>query len=346
MTLDLSAIAALDPIATLPVGGTLGFLANGDLMVLERRWETLLGQQTSTPDKRVLAHQFAAGAWTKVAEQAIKMPLGSPLGCAASPDGAAVAAGYKTVTLVAWPSGKVMASLKGVKYPLERDSVCFSPSGARLAVADGGYVTPVDRWLRVYDARDGMDLAKILTDEFSVWQTLMPDDDTVLVWGLRHDYDYNSTREPQRVLACYDVPTGEVRWRRRYWSQGHRMALDVHAGRLWTSGEHVIELEDRLSGVERSLESLSLEDGTTLRTIALNDLAYPGGVLTCAGAHLVTGWRDRRTSDLDVFAVDVESGAATLLRGATTRYAAADGPRGLCALSTEQKETVIFALPR
>jgi len=23
----------------------------------------------------------------------------------------------------------------------------------------------------------------------------MPDDDTVLLWGLRHDYDYNSMRE-------------------------------------------------------------------------------------------------------------------------------------------------------
>lgn len=165
--------------------------------------------------------------------------------------------------LVRWPGGELVASLEGVKHQLERESLGFSPSGARLAIADGGYVTPPNRTLRVFATSDGSELARIKTDEFSFHQVAMLDDDTVVIRGLRHDFVFDSQTEPQHVLACYDVPSGRARWRLRRWSRDLVFALDLEQRWVWTSAEVPISPG---VGVGRDLVALACDDGSEVAT--------------------------------------------------------------------------------
>lgn len=334
----------LAPVARVPAAGSLAFLANGDLLVMERSWETelALAAKAVAKEQCVRVHQFDARTYERVASGTIRGLKGSPIGCAASPVGDVLAAGYKLVKLVDWPDAKAIASLKGVEHHLERASLGFSASGERVAVGDGGYVRPANPFVRVFSALDGSELAKLRTGEFSLKQVAMMDDETVVVRGLRVDYAYGSRTEPQHVLACYDVSTGEARWRRRYWSAERWFFADVARGHLWTSGEHILTDESGTAAVERGLECISVRDGATAASLATAHDVYPRGVFALTAGYAVSPIRER--DDVSVFAIDTAIGSVTKLAGARPSYGACDA-YGRVALSLSSTETGIYVLP-
>lgn len=262
ITIDPRPRDVLTPVAELLAPGTLGFLPDGNLLVIERRGGP----------KGVVVHEYApggAGAWGELRSAPLKGVRGSPIGCAVSADGALLAAGQKSARVYAWPSGATVASLPGVRHQLERSSLGFSPSGARVAVADGGYVSPRNRTVTVCDPSTGAKLAAIKTDEWSFHWAAMPDESTVLTLGLAHDWvSGDDETEGQRVLGCYDVATGAARWRRTLRAD-QWPGVDRAAGRVWVAG-------DEGPYATKHLLALSLADGAVLRTVGFGDDWRPG----------------------------------------------------------------------
>lgn len=252
----------LPPVAELLAPGTLGFLPDGNLLVIERRGGA----------NGVVAREYApggAGPWSEVRSVPLKGVRGSPIGCAVSADGALLAAGQKTARVYAWPSGSTVASLPGVRYQLERSSLGFSPSGARVALADGGYVSPRNRTVTICDASTGAKLAAFKTDEWSFQWAAMPDESTVLTLGLAHDWvSGDEETDGQRVLGCYDVVSGAARWRRTLRAD-QWPCVDRAAGRVWVAG-------DEGPYATKHLLALSLADGAVLRTVGFSDDWRPG----------------------------------------------------------------------
>ncbi len=247
----------LSPVAELTVTGTLAFLPNGNLLVVERRWN----------EHRLLVHEFAPdadGAWVEARAVTIKGVRGSPIGCAVSADGAFLAAGPKVARVYDWPTATVIASPPAVRNFLERNSLGFSPSGARVAIADGAYVAPRIRTVTVCAAATGAKLTTIKTDEWSFQWVAMPDESTVLTLGLAFDWKYDDDEtEGQRVLGCYDADTGAVRWRRVLRGE-QRPGIDRAAGRLWVA-------DDESPYITKNLLALSLADGSVTRTVGFDD---------------------------------------------------------------------------
>ncbi len=251
-----AAHARLSPVAELPVTGTLAFLPNGNLLVVERRWS----------EHRLVAHEFAPdanGHWAEARAVTIKGVRGSPIGCAVSAGGAFLAAGPKIARVYDWAAAKVLASLPTVRHQLERNSLGFSPSGARIAVADGGYVSPRNRTVTVNDAATGAKLTAIKTDEWDFQWAAMPDESTVLTLGLAFDWKYDDEEtEGQWVLGCYDADTGAVRWRRVLRGE-QRPGIDRAAGRLWIA-------DTESPHITKNLLALSLADGGVVRTVGFD----------------------------------------------------------------------------
>lgn len=336
--------SALRPVAEVPSAGTLRFLSSGDLMVLERRWESTMGASgaVSSREERVVARQYAPRkeGWVPICESSVSKVPSSPIGCAASATGNAIAVGFKTVHLVAWPDAAPIAALKGVKHQLERHSLDFSPSGALLAVGDGGYISPPNRVVRVFETAGGTEVHKIKTDEFSFRLLAWADERTLLVLGMRHDFVFGSRTEPQHVLACYDVPSGKPKWRLRLWAQHQSFSLDARGESLWISGELPVE-----GGAStQDLVCLSVNDGTRTREINTSG-RHPSGVFGVTAHHLIVGWQSSAACD----AVEIEGGAMTPLRDASSGdallpYAAAHAETGRVALSLGRTRTAIFQL--
>lgn len=257
VTIESTERGRLSPVAELPVIGTLAFLPDGNLLVVERRWS----------EHRLVAHEFAPdarGRWAEARAVTIKSVRGSPIGCAVSADGALLAAGSKAARVYDWPVAKAVASLPAVRYQLERSSLGFSPSSARIAVADGGYVAPRNRTVTVCDAATGAKLTAIKTDEWSFQWAAMPDESTVLTLGLAFDRVYGDDEtEGQHVLGCYDADTGAVRWRRVLLGE-QRPGIDRAAGRVWVA-------DDESPYITKNLLALSLADGSVARTVGFDD---------------------------------------------------------------------------
>ncbi|MEZ4406918.1 MAG: hypothetical protein R3A52_10630 [Polyangiales bacterium] len=193
VTLDPRPREVIAPAAEIPVAGTLAFTTAGDLLVLERRWS----------EGCVVVHEYAPtqdGAWEESRALTLKGVRGSPVGCAVSDDGALLAVGQKSARVYDRASGAVVAKLPAVRYQLHCASLGFSPSGARVAVADGGYVSPRNRAVMVCDASTGAKLATIKTGEWSFHRAVMPDESTVLTLGLALDWQYGDDEtEGQRA---------------------------------------------------------------------------------------------------------------------------------------------------
>jgi len=295
----------LAPVAGMLDPGTLGFLPGGNLLVLHRP-----GGATG-----VVVHEHSPtgdGSWTEVRTATLKGVRGSPIGCAISADGTLLAAGQKKARIFDWPGGKALASLPGVRYQLERSSLGFSPSGARVAVADGGYVSPRNRTVMVCDAATGAKLGAIKTDEWSFVWAAMPDESTVLTLGLAHDWSFGGDEtEGQRVLGCYDADTGAARWR-RVLGAGQWPGVDRAAGRLWVAG-------DEGPYATKHLLALSIADGSVQRTVGFGDdwragKGAPAVVGPSTLAVLVSSYKHEATRYV---VVDVERGlvVAELGRG-------------------------------
>ncbi len=257
VTIESTAHGRLSPVAELPVTGTLAFLPNGNLLVVERRWS----------EHCLVAHEFApdaGGRWAEARAVTIKGVRGSPIGCAVSADGAFLAAGSKIARVYDRSTAQVVASPPAVRHQLERNSLGFSPSGARIAVADGGYVSPRNRTVTVCDAATGAKLTAIKTDEWSFQWAAMPDESTVLTLGLAFDWvSGDDETDGQRVLGCYDADTGAARWRRVLLGE-QRPGLDRAAGRLWVA-------DDESPYITKNLLALSLADGSVTRTVGFDD---------------------------------------------------------------------------
>ncbi len=257
VTIEPTARGPLSPVAELPVIGTLAFTPGGSLLVVERRWS----------ERCLVAHEFAPGAsgrWAEARAVTLKGVRGSPIGCAVSADGAFLAAGPKTARVYDWPAAKAIASLPAVRYQLERSSLGFSPGGARVAVADGGYVAPRNRTVTVCDAATGAKLSAIKTSEWSFQWAAMPDESTVLTLGLALDWvSGDEETDGQRVLGCYDADTGAARWRRVLRSD-QRPGLDREAGLVWVA-------DDEGPYATKHLLALRLADGSVARTVGFGD---------------------------------------------------------------------------
>lgn len=257
VTLDPRPRDVIAPAAEIPVVGTLAFTPAGELLVLERRWS----------EGCVVVHEYAPtrdGAWEESRALTLKGVRGSPVGCAVSDDGALLAVGQKSARVYDRASGAVVAKPPAVRYQLHCASLGFSPSGARVAVADGGYVSPRNRAVMVCDASTGAKLATIKTGEWSFHRAVMPDESTVLTLGLALDWQYGDDEtEGQRVLGCYDVATGAARWRRVLRADQYP-TVDRAAGRVWVA-------DDEGPYVTSGLLSLSLADGSVTRTVGFAD---------------------------------------------------------------------------
>jgi len=255
--IDHRAANALQPVAELPVAGTLAFLPNGNLLLLERRWQ----------EHCVVVHEFApsgAGDWSEVRAVTLKGVRGSPIGCAVSPDGARLAAGQKTAKVYSWPAGKAVASLPAVTYQLEYTSLGFSPSGALVVVADGGYISPRNRKVTVYDVATGDKRAVIKTDEWHFVQAMMLDESSVITLGLAVDWEFDdSETSGERVLGCYDAQGATVRFR-RVLRGGQFVGMDPGARCVWVAG-------DTGPYAPQNLLSLAAKDGQVEREIAFAD---------------------------------------------------------------------------
>lgn len=244
---------ALAPVAELPVIGTLAFLPSGNLLVFERVFAQAC----------VLVREYApgGGGWAEVRVVTLKGLRGSPVGCAASPDGTSVAVGLKTAKVSGWPGGKAVASMPGVKYQLERNSLGFSPDGALLAVGDGGYVSPRQRTVQVCDAATGDRRAAIKTGEWNFSRVAMLDATTVVTLGLALDWEFgDEIKGGQRVLGCYDAATGAARWR-RVLSGGQFAGLDRDAALVWVAA-------DAPTSSTANLLGLAASDGRVAREVA------------------------------------------------------------------------------
>ena len=196
---------ALAPELVLPYSGSPSFLPSGDLLVLDYDFDAGL----------VRAHQLANPGWAEVRTVELKRNRGAPMGRAVSADGRFVAVGSHTAALHAWPEPRPFAKLPAVKYHLERESVGFSPSGLHVAVADGGYVSPMQKKLTVCEVANGKEVSKTKTREWAFYQVVMLDEGRVLVLGLSEDFEFgNPSYEGHRMLACYDTTTGDALWRR------------------------------------------------------------------------------------------------------------------------------------
>lgn len=264
--IDHRSAQALGP-AEIPVCGTLAFVPGGNLLVFERSFER----------RCAVVHEYAPAGdgWAELRAVTIKGLRGSPVGCAASPDGTRVAAGLKTARVYGWPGGGVVASMPAVKYQLERHSLGFSPDGALLAVGDGGYVSPRQRAVQVCDAATGDRRAAIKTAEWDFVRVAMPDAATVVTLGLALDWEYgDASTERQRVLGCYDVATARARWR-RVLRDGQFAGVDREAGLVWVA-------DDPAPYLAASLLGLALDDGHVVREVAFGGDWHAGGAAPAA----------------------------------------------------------------
>jgi hypothetical protein len=286
----------LRPAAELPHAGTMAFLPDGNLLVLHRPGGSsgvVVREHAPTAD----------GTWSESRTAPLKGVRGSPLGCAVSADGARLAAGHKKARLYDWPGAAPGATLPGVRYQLERNSLGFSPSGARVVVADGGYVAPRNRTVTVCDTSTGAKLASIKTDEWSFAWAAMPDESTVLTVGLALDWVSGDEKtDGQRVLGCYDADTGRARWRRELRAD-QIPGLDLAAGRLWVAG-------DEAPYATKHLLALSIADGAVLRTIGLGERWRPGAAapVAVAPSTLALAVSSSKYNAHRYVAVDVERG--------------------------------------
>jgi hypothetical protein len=250
----------LPPIAALPVVGAPGFTPGGLLLVLERR----------VHQGWVMVHEFGprAGGFAPLGSASLRGLYGAPIGCAVSPDGRRLAAGLRTARLFAWPGGAPVGRAPAVRHQLAYRSLGFSPSGALLAVADGGYVSPGGRVVHVCDATDGARLAAVKTREWCFTQVQLLDDSTLVTLGLALDW---RSGEPatagQRVLGCYDVDRRRPRWRRLV-RAGQLAGVDGDAGLVWVAG-------DEHDGAATRLLGLAADDGRVVRTLEFPDGRRP-----------------------------------------------------------------------
>ena len=312
VAIDRTPHAVLAPAAALPAAGTLAFLPDGALLVLQRTGGT----------GSVVVHEYAPtveGPWAQARTAALKGVRGSPIGCAVSAEGARLAAGTKKARVFAWPGGAPVATLPAVRYQLERSSLGFSPDGARLVVADGGYVAPRNRTVTVCDASTGAKLAAIKTDEWSFVWAAMPDESTVLTVGLAHDWvSGDDETDGQRVLGCYDVDTGKARWR-RVLRADQLPGLDLEAGRLWVAG-------DEAPYATKDLLALSIADGTVRRTVGFGEYWRPGAVAPAVvgPSTLALAVSSYRFGAHRYVAVDVERGVVVAELGHGGKQVGAD----------------------
>jgi hypothetical protein len=284
---------ALAPERVLPFAASPAFLPDGDLLLFEYDGDHGL----------VRVHQLANRGWATMRTVELKRNKGAPVGRALSADGRLLAVGSRRAQLHDWPSGAPVCKLKAVKYHLERESLGFSPSGRFVAVADGGYVSPMQKKVTVHDAATGAAVAQVKTREWCFSQVSMLDDGRVLVQGLSEDFAFGEPAfEGHRVLACYDTTTGDTLWRRELHAS---QAASVDAqGRVWVATDvspHLTEGVVGLGGVDGAvLHSLSL--GPDWRPTAAAPVAIDG---TRLAVELVSS----RGSARPYVVVDVASGA-------------------------------------
>ncbi|MDP3275704.1 MAG: hypothetical protein Q8Q09_10950 [Deltaproteobacteria bacterium] len=202
----LSPALSIDPVARIDLAAAPSFDRDGNLVLIERQWDQGL----------LVIHRARAGAgWQRETETTLKGFRSAPVGVAVDPTRGRIAAGMKTAKLFEEGATSSSVSFLSVKYQLEWCSLGFSPSGASLAIGDGGYVAPKQRNVHVCDASTGEKRATIKTDEWHFSHVAMLDDDLVVCRGLAFDWDFDDAeRSGEQVIACYDVATKRARWRR------------------------------------------------------------------------------------------------------------------------------------
>ena len=210
-----------------PGSGTVGFTEDGSGVLLERIHE----RQTAA--KGVELRAFDASGSIAVEHTLKQVPKGIPVGCAVSPTGEQVAAGFKSVPLFDVPTGKKVGSFKGPKRHVGRESLAFSPDGARLAIADGSYVNPRDRNVRVFDIASGEEQVRIKTPAWQMDQVVFAGDDLLVLSGLHHTYEFKDrSTHPMVVCAC-EIDTGKTRFEVRLAPNRRGFTVDLHRRVVW-----------------------------------------------------------------------------------------------------------------
>jgi predicted DNA-binding WGR domain protein len=178
------------------------FLDNGNLLLISQNWDTRQLNLKELDSQSNFKEPINLGV--------IKGFRDTPISRALNSKGDKILCGYKSHKLCAWPSTKnLIQSIKGPRYNSNPNSLSFSPDGKLFAIADGGYITPSDRWIRIYETETGKEVNKLKSDGWVYEYLEFSDNQTIITYSLELDCE---TPMEKRLIACWDIKKNTQNW--------------------------------------------------------------------------------------------------------------------------------------